>query len=50
MVQILGEMEANNIINGLKHLSEGLFLPEEWIDWWKKMKKLRDNSCHHGGI
>ena len=39
MVQILGEMEANNIINGLKHLSEGLFLPEEWIDWWKQNEK-----------
>ena len=50
MVQILGEMEADNIINGLKHLSEGLFLPEEWIDWWKQNEKLRDNSCHHGGI
>lgn len=36
MVQILGEMEANDIINGLKHLSEGLFLPEEWIGWWKQ--------------
>ena len=32
-------MEANNIINGLKHLSEGLFLPEEWIDWWKQNEK-----------
>jgi len=40
MVQILGEMEANNIINGLKHLSEGLFLPEEWIDWWKQNEKF----------
>ena len=29
-------METNNIINGLKHLSEGLFLPEEWIDWWRQ--------------
>ncbi|WP_246825370.1 hypothetical protein [Porphyromonas sp. HMSC065F10] len=34
------EMEANNIINGLKHLSEGLFLPEEWIDWWKQNEKI----------
>ena len=40
MVQILGEMEADNIINGLKHLSEGLFLPEEWIDWWKQNEKI----------
>ena len=32
-------MEANNIINGLKHLSEGLFLPEEWIDWRKQNEK-----------
>lgn len=39
MVQILGEMEASNIINGLKHLSEGLFPPEEWIDWWKQNEK-----------
>ena len=37
---ILGEMEASNIINGLKHLSEGLFLPEEWIDWWKQNEKF----------
>ena len=40
MEQILGEMEANNIINGLKHLSEGLFLPEGWIDWWKQNEKF----------
>lgn len=40
MVQILGEMEADNIINGLKHLSEGLFLPEEWIDWWIQNEKI----------
>ena len=33
-------MEADNIINGLKHLSEGLFLPEEWIDWWKQNEKI----------
>ena len=33
-------MEANNIINGLKHLSEGLFLPEEWIDWWEQNEKF----------
>ena len=33
-------MEANNIINGLKQLSEGLFLPEEWIDWWKQNEKF----------
>ena len=33
-------MEADNIINGLKHLSEGLFLPEEWIDWWKQNGKI----------
>ena len=33
-------MEADNIINGLKHLSEGLFLPEEWIDWWKQNEKF----------
>ena len=32
-------MEASNIINGLKHLSEGLFPPEEWIDWWKQNEK-----------
>lgn len=40
MVQILGKMEANNITNGLKHLSEGLFLPEEWIDWWEQNEKF----------
>ena len=44
MVQILGEMEANNIINGLKHLSEGLFLPEEWIDWWKQNEKICETT------
>ena len=33
-------METNNIINGLKHLSKGLFLPEEWIDWWKQNEKF----------
>jgi len=33
-------MEASNIINGLKHLSEGLFLPEEWIDWWEQNEKF----------
>ena len=33
-------MEADNIINGLKHLSEGLFLPEEWIDWCKQNEKI----------
>ena len=33
-------MEADNIINGLKHLSEGLFLPEEWIDWRKQNEKI----------
>lgn len=38
--QILGEMEENDIINGLKHLSEGLFSPEEWIDWWKQNEKF----------
>ena len=40
MVQILGEMEANNIVNGLKLLSEGLFQPEEWIDWWQQNEKF----------
>ena len=33
-------METNNLINGLKHLSEGLFLPEEWIDWWQQNEKF----------
>lgn len=33
-------MEENDIINGLKHLSEGLFSPEEWIDWWKQNEKF----------
>ena len=32
-------METNNIINGLKHLSKRLFLPKEWIDWWKQNEK-----------
>ncbi|MDE5976083.1 MAG: hypothetical protein K2G69_06005, partial [Muribaculaceae bacterium] len=40
MEQILGEMEANNIIIGLTHLSEGLFLPKEWIDWWEQNEKF----------
>lgn len=38
MVEVI--METNNIINGLKHLSEGLFLPEEWIDWWQQNEKF----------
>lgn len=33
-------METNNIINGLKCLSEGLFLPEEWINWWEQNEKM----------
>lgn len=36
MVIRLSEMEENNIIIGLKHLSEGLFLPDEWLAWWKQ--------------
>ncbi|SDE10640.1 hypothetical protein [Riemerella columbipharyngis] len=33
-------MEINNIVNGLKHLSEGLFKPEEWINWWEQNDNL----------
>ena len=29
-------MEDNNIIIGLKHLSEGLLQPDEWLAWWKQ--------------
>ena len=29
-------MEDSNIISGLKHLSEGLFQPNEWLAWWKQ--------------
>ena len=29
-------MGAINIISGLKHLSEGLFQPYEWLAWWKQ--------------
>lgn len=36
MVQILGKMEANIILYGLKKISEGEFYPEEWINWWNQ--------------